>query len=273
MSRPNWLLTFIKVTFPRNLKFGRITHLPGLSRWLETKFFEGDHIVTLPRAETVQINQSVDDNEQMVLPTELMDYFIDRMEHHWIMNFCICRRSMPCKDYPIDMGCLFMGEPVLDINPEWGRLVTKEEAKEYVRACEEKGLVHFIGKSKLDTQWLGIGPGDKLLTICNCCPCCCITRGLIYAPPNLSEKLLKAPGVQVTVMDNCVGCGKCVEDAVCFVEAIKMDGDKAVIGSQCRGCGRCVRHCPADAISLTIDRETFMKENIEKISSVVEIPG
>ena len=96
---------------------------------------------------------------------------------------------------------------------------------------------------------------------------------MIYTAPNLSEKLLKSPGVEVTVTDDCVGCEKCVKEEFCFVEAIRMEGDKAVIGSICRGCGRCVKKCPANAIQLTIDREVFLKENIEKISSVVEIPN
>ncbi len=273
MSRPNWLLTFIKLTFPRNPEHGKFTKIPGVGKWFEKKFFDGDHIVTLPRDVVVEINQPVEEPDQVVLPTELMDYFIDRMEQHVIMDFCICRRSMSCKDYPIELGCLFMGEAVTDINPEWGRSVTREEAKAHVRKCEEAGLIHFIGKSKLDTQWLGIGPGEKLLTICNCCPCCCITRGLPYSAPILSNKLVKAPGVNVSINGDCVGCGKCSEEGVCFAGAISMEGDKAEIGDQCRGCGRCTAVCDQEAIKISIDRDQFINETIEQISQVVDVPG
>ena len=102
MSQPNWLLKFIKLIFPRKAEYGRITRLPGVGRWFEKQFFEGDHLVTLPRDAVIQLNQPLDEEEQVVLPTDLMDYFIDQMEYHWIMNFCICRLSMGCKNYPID---------------------------------------------------------------------------------------------------------------------------------------------------------------------------
>ncbi len=274
MAQPNWLLKFIKLTFPRNPKHGKITRLPGVARWFEKRFFEGDHLVTIPKSELIRVDQSVEEEEQVVLPMDLMDHFIDRMKYHWIMNFCICRYSMGCKDYPIDYGCLFMGEAVLDINPEWGRLVSKEEAKEYVRKCEEAGLIHFMGKSKLDTRWLGIGPGEKLLTICNCCPCCCITRGLMYADPTLSEKLKKATGVSVAVdSETCVGCGKCVDADICFSQALKMEGDTCVIGPNCRGCGRCLPVCPTKAIQIFIDPEAFMQDNIKDISAIIQVPS
>jgi hypothetical protein len=90
------------------------------------------------------------------------------------MNTCLCRDAKQCKDYPIDLGCLFLGEAALGINPRLGRGVTKREALEHIRRCREAGLVHLIGRNKLDTVWLGVGPGDKLLTICHCCPCCCL---------------------------------------------------------------------------------------------------
>ncbi len=269
MARPQWALEFIKLLFPRNPVHGRVTKLPGVAEWVERRFLEGDHLVALPRDQTIKVHKDVEDAEQMVLPSSLADHFIDQASHQWIMDFCICRRSMPCKHYPVDLGCLFLGEPVQEINPEWGRLVTKEEAKDHIRKCQEAGLIHFIGKSKLDTVWLGIGPGEKLLTICNCCPCCCITRGLSHAAPLLSEKLKRAPGVEVRVTDDCIGCGTCAAK-VCFSDAIHIQEGRAVIADNCRGCGRCAETCPNDAIKITIDPERFMKENVEQISGVLE---
>lgn len=273
MSKPNWLLPIIKLTFPRNPKQGAwLLKIPAFNRWVEKNFFEGDHIITLPRKSELQINKELGDPDQMVLPLELLDYIIDKMEHHVIMNFCICRRSMGCKDYPIDYGCLFMGEPTLGINPEWGRRVTKQEAKDYMRKAEEKGFIHFIGRSKLDTKWLGIGPGDKLMTVCSCCPCCCITRGMVYADESLSSKVVKAPGLKVFITDECTACGKCT-DKICFTEAISLDGDRAVIDDRkCRGCGRCVRVCPQKAIKITIDKDVFMKESVKQLKNAVYVP-
>ncbi|MFP4040554.1 MAG: DUF362 domain-containing protein [Desulfosudaceae bacterium] len=273
MSRPDWLLSVIKTLFPRKPEYGRLSRLPGMGWLFEKLFFDGDHLITLPRGRTIAIGQPVDPGRQMVLPLKLMDYFIDRMEDHFIMDFCVCRRSMNCADYPVDLGCLFMGEATRNINPDWGRPVSKEEARAHIRRCEEHGLIHFIGKSKLDTQWLGIGPGEKLLTICNCCPCCCITRSLPYAALNLSEKLVRAPGVTVQVGDNCLGCGHCVDSHICFANAISMEADRAVISDDCRGCGRCVSACPAEAIHLSIDPEVFLETSIASLESIIDLPG
>lgn len=273
MSKPNWYLTFLKLTFPRNPKPSRLSKIPAISRWIEKNYFEGDFIITLPRKEELKIDRKIGDPDQMVLPLELIDYVIDKMEYHVIMNFCICRKNMVCKDYPIEYGCLFMGEPVLGINPEWGRRVTKQEAKDYMRKCEDAGLIHFIGRSKLDTKWLGIGPGEKLFTICNCCPCCCITRGIVYADESMNSKLIKAPGLEVRITDACTGCGKCTEKKICITHAISLDGDRAVINDKvCRGCGRCVRVCPQKAIKITIDKNVFMDESIKLLRKAVQIP-
>lgn len=273
MAKPNWTLELIKWTFPRNPRHGRITKLPGVGRWIEKRLFEGDHLLTLPRDQVIPVDQPVEDPGQTVLPSRLVDHFIDRMDFHWIMDFCICRRSMPCKHYPVDLGCLFMGEPARGINPDWGRSVSREEAKAHIRRCEEAGLIHFIGRSKLDTVWLGIGPGERLLTVCSCCPCCCITRGLSQTAPRLSEKLHRAPGVQVRVGPDCIGCGTCTSQFSCFSEAIVMKHGRAVVTENCRGCGRCVEVCPNDAIQISIDPDRFFRESVEQIERVVEIPS
>ena len=115
-----------------------------------------------------------------------------------------------------------MGEAVHGINPNLGRLVSKEEAHEHVRKCREAGLVHLIGRNKLDAVWLNVGPGDKLLTVCNCCPCCCLWKILPDVNPEIGRKITKMAGVNVEVTDRCVGCGTCIQENICFVDAIRL---------------------------------------------------
>ena len=270
MARPEKTLDFIKKTFPRDAKKGAwLTKTPGIGRLIEYLLFEGDKLICLPRDKVVQIGKPVEEQGQMALPSQLVDHFIDLASYHVVMNFCICRRSMPCKDYPIDLGCLFMGDAAKDINPTWGRHVTKEEAKAHIRKCQDAGLIHFIGRSKLDTVWLGIGPGHKLLTVCNCCPCCCITRGLPYMADRFTEKLIKAPGVTLKVTDDCVGCGACTK--VCVAQAISLVEGKAVMSGACVGCGRCADKCPKNAIELVVDQARFMEESKAAIAPLVDI--
>jgi ferredoxin len=237
---------------------------------IDRGLFEGDDIIYLPRNEVIRIDEPIPHPEEAVLPSQVLEHFIEKANHRWIMNSCICRDASGCRDYPIDLGCLFLGEAVLDINPTLGRLVGREEALAHVQRCRQAGLVHLVGRNKLDTVWLGAGPGHRLLTICNCCPCCCLWKMIPNLDPSVSRKVTKMPSVEVRVTEDCAGCGLCAEE-VCFVDAIRMEGELAVIGDGCRGCGRCLEVCPADAIELSLDEDRFVRESIDRISPLVDV--
>jgi len=228
-----------------------------------------DEMIYLTQDKVIPVNQDVDKPDDMILPSQVAEYFVNKTDYHWIMNFCICRDSLKCKDYPINLGCLFLGAPSIGINPKIGRRVSKEEALEHLKKCREAGLVYVIGRNELDAKWLGVGPGHKLLTICNCCPCCCISRyaAKIYF---ISSTIKKMPGVEVKVTDKCIGCGTCTK-GICFVEAIQIIEKKAIISEECRGCGRCVAACPSHAIELTIHDDNFLQESIEMIEKAVDL--
>ena len=270
MSRPVWLVALIKKTFPNRFAVARVTRWPLIGEIIRRWIADGDDLIYLPRDGVIPIHQSVAPPESTVLPSQVVDYFIERASYHWIMNVCICRDAEKCQNYPIDLGCLFLGEAAQQINPRLGRRVTKEEALEHVRRCREAGLVHLIGRNKLDTLWLGVGPGGKLLTICNCCPCCCLWRVLPHVSASLGECISRMTGVQVTVSDRCAGCGTCTQ-GVCFVDAITLVDGHAVISEACRGCGRCVSVCPNGAIELSIDLTYSVEALIERISASVDV--
>lgn len=270
MARRDSFLTFVKLTFPRNFRHSRITKIPFIGKWAEKKFFEGDDIIVLPRDSIIPVNREAAGAGQMPLPSRILDHFIERAGFLWLMDFCICRRSNSCKDYPIDLGCLFMGEAARGINPGWGREVTAEKAKDHVRKCRDLGLMQVIGKSKLDTKWLKIGPGDKLLTVCNCCPCCCITRGIPYVSDNLAEKFARMPGVTITVREElCTGCGTCAE--TCYIKGIEIKEGIARVTELCRACGRCAEACPEGAIQLEIKDDNYIQSVIARIDRLVDI--
>jgi len=52
-----------------------------------------------------------------------------------------------------------LGEAAMRIDSKLERKVTKEEALLHVEKCREAGLVHLMGRNKLDTVWLKIGQG------------------------------------------------------------------------------------------------------------------
>lgn len=270
MSSPVWLVALIRKTFPQRFMMARMTKLPLIGRFIDYMLFEGDDIIYLPKDRSVTVGETVEDPGSVVLPSKVVEHFIDKANYHWIMNTCICREATGCKDYPIDLGCLFLGEAAEGINPKLGRRVSKEEALEHVRKCREAGLFHLIGRNKIDTRWLNVRPGSRLLTICNCCPCCCLWRILPVLDPQISGKVHRMPGVRVTVTDACVGCGTCTE-GICIADAIRLEGGRAVIDDSCRGCGHCVEVCPEGAIELTVEDQSFVDGLIPRLSSLVDV--
>ena len=270
MASPVWFVNFIKKTFPQRFIMAWMTRLPLIGRFIDYMLFEGDDIIYLPKDQTIRVDEAVEGQENVVLPSQVVEHFIEKANYHWIMNTCICREASGCEDYPIELGCIFLGEAAEGINPKLGRRVTKEEALEHARRVREAGLFQLIGRNKLDTVWLNVRPGEKLLTICNCCPCCCLWKVIPTLSPKVSYKVHRMPGVKVTVTDRCVGCGTCTEGS-CFVKAIRLEGDRAVISEDCRGCGSCVSVCPEGAIELTITDSDFMDSLIPRISSLVDV--
>lgn len=148
MSRPLWFVQLIKKAFPNRFLAARATKVPLTGRILDDWLFEGDDLIYLPKDQVIEIHQSLAMPGEMVLPSQVVEHFIEKANTHWIMNSCLCRDAEKCEDYPIDLGCLFLGEAASGINPQLGRCVTKEEALEHVRRCRKAGLVHLIGRNK-----------------------------------------------------------------------------------------------------------------------------
>lgn len=264
------------VTFTNMLKrayrhanfLAKLTRISFISKWID-KVTKNDEMVLLTQDTIILVNQEVEKPDDVIVPSKIVEHFINITEDRWLMNFCMCRDSLKCNDYPIELGCLFMGKAALGINPKLGRRVSREEALEHVEKCRQAGLVHSLGRNALDARWLGVKPEEKLLTICNCCPCCCITRNAKNVK-FIDDALKKLPGVEVKVTERCIGCGTCTEGS-CFIDAIQVIGDRAEINKQCRGCGRCVEICPQNAIELTINDEEYINKTIERIATLVDI--
>ncbi len=270
MARPVWFVNLIKKAFPQRFWLARLTNLPILGDLVDYGFFHSDDIVYLPTDRSIKINEPISNPGDYVLPSKIVEHFINNASHHWVMDFCLCREGNDCEDYSQQMGCLFLGEAVMQINPRLGQLVSKDEAHEHIQRCREAGLVHMVGRNKLDAIWLGAGPGENLMTICNCCPCCCLWKVLPEITPQISSKINRLPGVSVQVTENCLGCGECTEGS-CFVDAIQLVDDQAEISNHCRGCGRCVEICPNEAIEISIEGEYYVENTIEQLSQQVEV--
>ena len=120
------------------------------------------------------------------LPVELVDRFIEEASHRVIAKFCGCRAGFDCEDYPHDIGCLLMGDSALEIKRFGCHEVGVDEAKAHLRRAVEAGLVPVVGKARVDNFIFDVKDRHRLLTVCLCCECCCVTRFTGAAPAETS---------------------------------------------------------------------------------------
>lgn len=157
---------------------------------------------------------------------------------------CTCRLTAHKCDKPLE-ACLQINRAAeYALARGTGRELSKEQALDLVRECEEQGLIHVVmNKQSVDHF------------ICNCCSCCCQTMPILIRH-NVSVIEPSRFGAQVDP-DLCTACEQCLDR--CFFGAISIDGDEtaSVDLERCMGCGLCQVVCPTEAISM---REVRDKE-------------
>jgi ferredoxin len=271
MKPPLWIIALIRVAFPSRFFLSRLTRRSvHFRRLIDNTLFRGDHITYLPSPRTIQLNTEIAGPGQLVLPTAAIEHFIGKAKSLFILNTCICRESDSCSNHSIDLGCLFMGEATQQVNRKLGRHVSESEALRHVQKAEEEGLIFLIGRNHIDTLWTGAKPGNRLLTVCFCCQCCCLWKTLPHLADEIADRVHRLPGIRLEVTESCVGCGACTE-GVCFAGAIEIKGSRAVINDACRGCGRCVSVCPHEAIKLHPPSQDAVAGLVKHLESLVDV--
>lgn len=91
------------------------------------------------------------------------------------------------------------------------RILTREECEELLLKCEDLGLMHCIPNIEGNDE-------GNTTAICDCCGCACF--GLRPAEEFRTNEAVASNYRCVVNTDNCVACGKCVEN--CPVNAIKL---------------------------------------------------
>lgn len=218
----------------------------------------------------IPVNKSIEVNGSVALPITIAEHFIRQASHRVIIGFCPCRRAMNCREHDAGLGCLFLGEGSREINtPEVGRAADVDEALAHLNKAVDSGLVPVVGKVKFDAAYLGVKKHHRLMTICFCCSCCCLARGIHHAPRDVRDVMVKLEGVEVKMVGECDGCGACVE--VCVFRQRKIFDGRAVTGDECKGCGRCASACPNHAIEVRVENPEYIRQCIERVSSFVDI--
>ncbi len=194
-----------------------------------------------PKARTIVMNQEIH-SKTTVLPYEEVMKLVDKAEYI-AAGTCVCRHQGDLLDRPCDKPkenlCMILG-PSAQFAKSYGfvNLISKEEARQRIDEAEKAGLVHNYANSQ-----------DRYIDLlCNCCGChCFLLRGAKRSP--LPSQFVIASWVINIDEDACAGCGACVDR--CWMEALKMDGDRVVPDfNRCIGCGICRYVCPSDAMTL-----------------------
>jgi len=218
----------------------------------------------------IPINRDLDLPVSSPAPLAIIEHFIEKACHHVILHRCPCRSENGCRDYDPYHGCTFLGAAARDVHPDVGRHVTKEEALEHLHRATEAGLVSCLGRFKGDAIMLGVKDHARLMTICHCCPCCCISTSMPLASREARDKLVRLEGLTVRVdPERCNGCGLCVES--CIFRAMEIREGKAVVTEECKGCGRCAQACRRQAVTISIEDPSFIDRCIARISAKVDV--
>ncbi|MFZ2097514.1 MAG: 4Fe-4S binding protein [Anaerolineales bacterium] len=238
---------------------------PGIGRMIKPAFSNKIHQVTM-----IPVNEVITQGEQIVLPYTLLMQLVEQASACFIMSECVCRRHEDCQTYPIDLGCLFLGDGAAQIHSSMGEACDVAKAKRHIQRGMEAGLYPLIAHTMIDALTLGI-PYRRMLTICFCCECCCVVqRGMQKGPKSLLQVIQPLPGLRLTVGEECGACGLCIEK--CPVGAISTNHRGVEIGEGCKGCGICVHECPNEAIKMEIDGNQDLLEGFrERMISYADI--
>jgi Na+-translocating ferredoxin:NAD+ oxidoreductase RNF subunit RnfB len=187
----------------------------------------------------IPVEEEVEDNTQ-VESYEKVSEIIESSTRFAVAD-CICRKEAQMFGHGCDKlleGCMMFDMAAeYYIENEFGREITKDEAKEILAKAEEDGLVHH------SSNHLG-----KKIFICNCCGCCCKALANITKHGN-PDAIARSNYYAVIDPDECNACEVCIDR--CQVDAIQLLDDVAEVDKDaCIGCALCISSCPTEGISL-----------------------
>jgi len=207
----------------------------------------------------IEINKDFDVESQS-LPYESVRNMLDKHDQFAVIS-CQCRligelTGEPCEVAPAALGCLVAGpagKMMVDGRVHGAKLLNKEEAIEFLKETEKRGLVH---NAIFDKGY------ESSNFFCNCCTCHC---GALY-PAKLFHEIgvyqsNYEPQFNNDLCTKCETCmRKCPKEAIYHKFPLKSDSsdEKMILKEEmCIGCGICAANCPNDAIKLKKVRDNI----------------
>lgn len=220
----------------------------------------------------VHVDMNAQDN-MVHPPIELVKEAIRESGYRVIMNSCICREMDDCKDYPHDIGCMFLGKAAKAcVDHGSGHEATVEECLDHVDKAIAAGL--SVGSYWVEFEQYAWGFQDEdfpdFIAFCFCCPCCChAIKFENLAGGELKHLMYQSSGYHCEpIQYKCTGCGKCVSG--CPRHFLKLGTNGTItVDQNCAGCGLCLKHCPEGALHVVQYAETkeHLKDYYEKLDA------
>lgn len=204
---------------------------------------------------------SLDPESHAVFPFEMMEELLMKVKRIAVAH-CPCRVSMEligrrkCS-HALEVCIKYDDLADYVIERGLGREITREEALEILKKCEEAGLVHMVDNAR-----------EGIRHTCNCCGCCCWSVGTIRRRKIPRDILMATYFLRETDEDKCTGCGLCAD--ICPVEAIKMeDGLPEIDKEWCIGCGVCAVPCPVSAVKLVRKTDAVPPKDFKELHNQI----
>jgi Pyruvate/2-oxoacid:ferredoxin oxidoreductase delta subunit len=193
-------------------------------------------IVTIPVDATLRSNPAV-------LPFDAARQLVEAAVCIVVTDTCLCRESHRCEDYPVGLGCLFLGEGARAMSLH-GRVrpIKREDALAHLDRARALGLVNNLIWSTTELRALGAEP-SRTVELCSCCPCCCLAFKTRNASRAFVDGIAGFGVAKVMAPEDCTRCTNCVR--ACPFGAIRVDmrDGPHVDTGRCKGCGRCETAC------------------------------
>jgi Pyruvate/2-oxoacid:ferredoxin oxidoreductase delta subunit len=228
--------------------------------------FESDFKIFRPllpldaQEKLIEINEEYDVQAQ-AYPYETVLETVKNNDQFTVIP-CQCRligelSGEPCEVAPAEMGCFVVGGAAgMMANLPGARVLNKEEAIEFLKETEKRGLVH----NAIEDQGY-----ESSQFFCNCCSCHC---GALFPAKQFHIRGANpsnyAPKINEEVCTKCEIClKKCPEEAIFHrwpQESDKSDERIIVRDDLCIGCGICAANCPNNAIKMVKVRDNIPPE-------------